>query len=324
MDVHALFDLPVHVQPGLHDDVVAVALGYGRIAAGTVGDQVGQNGFVLAEATGGRLGLSGIPVRVAPAGRIAPLACVQGHQYTEGRPIVYETTLSEYQRDPKAGNEGAEHTYLHVDPPPVPGAQWGMRSTSLLHRLRRCMVACQMGTTCPPSKSQVLPAARCTDPHRPLLLGPARIRRRSPACSASTAKRPVRDRLPRAGHGAFERGLNLQVYNRCVGTVLLQQLSYKVAVQLVRHTTSPTAPAGAESDVTVRTRGYGEAPSACSASATRRSGRRRWAFRCGRGRGHRVPADLPHHAITFGDQNDTKVRVAAQAKDERAYTSSPS
>ncbi|HEX7077780.1 MAG TPA: TAT-variant-translocated molybdopterin oxidoreductase, partial [Candidatus Eisenbacteria bacterium] len=98
---HAKIDLPVVVQPGLHPDVVAVALGYGRTAAGRVGDRLGQSGYAMAEATGGRVGLTGIQARVSRAGRRTPLACVQGHQYTEDRPIIYETTLAEYLRDPR-------------------------------------------------------------------------------------------------------------------------------------------------------------------------------------------------------------------------------
>src|SRR5205085_7413267 len=66
---HARFELPVHVQPGLHPDVAAIAVGYGRTAAGRVGNRVGQNGYALAQATGGRLGLSGIPVRLSKTGR---------------------------------------------------------------------------------------------------------------------------------------------------------------------------------------------------------------------------------------------------------------
>src|SRR6185503_622362 len=86
---HAKFDLPVHVQPGLHPDVAAIAVGYGRTAAGRVGNKVGQNAFNAIQATGGRFGWSGMPVRLTKTGRQMPMACVQGHQYTEDRPIIF-------------------------------------------------------------------------------------------------------------------------------------------------------------------------------------------------------------------------------------------
>ena len=38
-------ELPVHIQPGQHDDVVAIALGYGRTKAGKAGDHVGVNAY---------------------------------------------------------------------------------------------------------------------------------------------------------------------------------------------------------------------------------------------------------------------------------------
>src|SRR6266496_244858 len=38
-------ELPVHIQPGQHDDVVAIALGYGRTQAGKAGNNVGANAY---------------------------------------------------------------------------------------------------------------------------------------------------------------------------------------------------------------------------------------------------------------------------------------
>ncbi len=38
-------ELPVLIQPGLHDDVMAVAVGYGRTRVGKVGNGIGKNAF---------------------------------------------------------------------------------------------------------------------------------------------------------------------------------------------------------------------------------------------------------------------------------------
>nr|GFC57413.1 hypothetical protein [Tanacetum cinerariifolium] len=42
-------NLPVLIQPGQADDTVSIAVGYGRMMAGRVGDNVGENAFPLAQ-----------------------------------------------------------------------------------------------------------------------------------------------------------------------------------------------------------------------------------------------------------------------------------
>ena len=326
---HARFDLPVHVQPGLHDDVVAVALGYGRVAAGVVGDKLGQNGFVLAEATAGRLGLSGIPVKVTPAGRIAALACVQGHQYTEGRPIVYETTLSEYQRDPGAGNEGGEQLPSMWTRHQYPGHKWGMTiDLNSCIGCGACMVACQMENNVPAvGKSQVLRGREMhwiridryysgppEDPetvHQPML------------CQ-HCENAPCETVCPVLATVHSSEGLNLQVYNRCVGTrYCSNNCPYKVRrFNWFDYSDKPKPLRLAlNPDVTVRTKGIMEKCTFC-VQRIRDAKERAKALGVPVRDGDMVTAcqqTCPTSAITFGDQNDPKSRVAEQAKDERAY-----
>lgn len=45
-------ELPVNIQPGLVKGVVTVAVGYGRTAAGKVGNKVGLNAYSLTKFTG--------------------------------------------------------------------------------------------------------------------------------------------------------------------------------------------------------------------------------------------------------------------------------
>src|SRR5690606_19102880 len=40
-------EYPTHIQPGLHDDVFAIAVGYGRTRAGKVANGVGVNAYEL-------------------------------------------------------------------------------------------------------------------------------------------------------------------------------------------------------------------------------------------------------------------------------------
>ncbi len=88
---------PVHIQPGLANYTIVLPLGYGRTAAGHVGNDVGHNYYSLrtsdtpAFATGAKLTVT--------TERYA-LANVQEHWSMEGRDIVREANLDEYQKDP--------------------------------------------------------------------------------------------------------------------------------------------------------------------------------------------------------------------------------
>jgi molybdopterin-containing oxidoreductase family iron-sulfur binding subunit len=326
---HARFDLPVHVQPGLHDDVVAIALGYGRAAAGRVGDKVGQNGFALAEATGGRLGLSGIPVRVTRAGRIAPLACVQGHQSTENRPIVYETTLSEYQRDPGAGNEGEETLPSMWSRHKYPGHKWGMAiDLNACIGCGACMVACQMENNVPAvGKSQVLRGREMHwlrvdryysgSPDEPETV-------HQPMLCQHCENAPCETVCPVLATVHSSEGLNIQVYNRCVGTrYCSNNCPYKVRrFNWFDYTDKPNSLRLAlNPDVTVRTKGIMEKCTFC-VQRIRDAKERAKALGVPVRDGDVVTAcqqTCPANAITFGDQNDPKSRVAAQTKDDRSY-----
>ncbi|HET7498216.1 MAG TPA: 4Fe-4S dicluster domain-containing protein, partial [Candidatus Eisenbacteria bacterium] len=326
---HGRFDIPVHVQPGLHDDVVAIMLGYGRTGAGTVGNRVGQNAFALAEATGGQVGLAGIPVRVSRAGTVVPIACVQGHQYTEGRPIIYETTLSEYQRDPSAGNEGGELLPSMWSRHKYPGHKWGMAiDLNACTGCSACMLACMVENNVPAvGKAQVLrgremhwlridryysgPAEDPETVHQPML------------CQ-HCENAPCETVCPVLATVHSSEGLNLQVYNRCVGTrYCSNNCPYKVRrFNWFDYTDKPKSlRLVLNPDVTVRTKGIMEK---CTFCVQRIRDAREHSKVLG------VPiqeGDLqtacqqtcPSQAITFGDQNDPKSRVADMARNKRSY-----
>ena len=63
--------LPTHIQPGLHDGVVAVSVGYGRTKAGKVGNDIGQNAYVFATAdAAGNVLFSGAAVEIKKLGKM--------------------------------------------------------------------------------------------------------------------------------------------------------------------------------------------------------------------------------------------------------------
>ena len=88
-------NVPVMIQPGQADGTLAMAVGYGRTAAGKCGDGIGFNAFALGngEAT------------IAVVGGEYEFAASQLHHTMMGREIIKETTLADYIKDPSSGNE---------------------------------------------------------------------------------------------------------------------------------------------------------------------------------------------------------------------------
>lgn len=95
--------VPILIQPGQAYKTVGLAIGYGRSGSGKAGDGVGVNAFVLAKEF--KSILSGVSLtKVEDA--VHEFACTQLHHTMMGRDrIVKETTLSEFNKDPRAGNE---------------------------------------------------------------------------------------------------------------------------------------------------------------------------------------------------------------------------
>ncbi|MBL4586284.1 MAG: 4Fe-4S dicluster domain-containing protein, partial [Flavobacteriales bacterium] len=92
--------LPVYPSPGQKYGTVGLAVGYGRTAAGKSADGIGVNAYPLANGS-----FSVGAVSVSNAGEKYEIAQLQSHHTLMGRSaILKETTLEEYNNDPKAGN----------------------------------------------------------------------------------------------------------------------------------------------------------------------------------------------------------------------------
>ncbi len=97
--------VPVLIQAGQKQNVVALALGYGRTNGGKVADGIGVNAFGFQSINNGSFQSFATDVKITPiAGMILPLAQTQTHHTIEGRNIVKETTLANYIQDKAAGN----------------------------------------------------------------------------------------------------------------------------------------------------------------------------------------------------------------------------
>lgn len=111
--------LPIQIQPGLHKNTVAIALGYGRTSAGKVGNGIGKNSFNLATYSNGKLVLSGQSADISGTGKTYKLATTQDHHMMnpgnnplgvkyKDRALIITTSLDEYIANPKSKTEAAD------------------------------------------------------------------------------------------------------------------------------------------------------------------------------------------------------------------------
>ncbi len=97
--------LPVVAQPGLPKGVIAIALGYGRTAAGKTANGIGANAYPLTTFVDGTFQFINSGITVSESKGKYHIAATQTHHTMMGREIVKESTLAEYKKDSKAGNE---------------------------------------------------------------------------------------------------------------------------------------------------------------------------------------------------------------------------
>jgi molybdopterin-containing oxidoreductase family iron-sulfur binding subunit len=173
---------PAHIQPGLANYTVIVPLGYGRSVTGRVGEGSGFNAYP-ARATGAMHVATGATITVTDERML--LADTQWHWSMEGRDLVREGNLSEYNEKPDFAKDiglEAESPRALLDPgaadltaaekasqipranslyktPSFDGVhQWGMSiDLNTCIGCNACVVACQAENNIPiVGKDQVL------------------------------------------------------------------------------------------------------------------------------------------------------------------------
>jgi len=237
--VNGQFELPVLIQPGQPEGTIAIALGYGRTNAGKAGNGVGQNAYPLINSANGSFALTGATVALEKVtGKTYPLASTQTHHNMEGRPIVRETTLEEYKKNPASGNErhklDAENNvslYSKVD---YDGIQWGMTiDLTSCTGCGNCVIACQAeNNVAVIGKDQV---------RRRRIMHWMRIDRyysadaenpdvyHMPVMCQQCDNAPCENVCPVAATNHSNEGLNQMAYNRCIGTrYCVNNCPYKV------------------------------------------------------------------------------------------------
>ena len=124
---------PVLVVPGMADDVVALALGYGQSVPQRASYGVGSNAYAIRHSRAPWF--DEVVLEVTPDTHA--LSLTQEHGSMEGRPIVLRRTLDEYRRDPDFARPHNEPSRLALRPRSGSAAPVGNDHRSQrLHRLQ--------------------------------------------------------------------------------------------------------------------------------------------------------------------------------------------
>jgi MoCo/4Fe-4S cofactor protein with predicted Tat translocation signal len=349
-------ELPIWLLPGMTDGVVALTLGYGRSHAGRIGSGVGVNAFTVrsSQALGFDSGAS-----LTRLERTYPLSVTQEHGSMEGRPLIRESTLTELRSQPAAKTEHAEspdgegaaatdHPEGALTPLGVfaeephlfslwqehsydQGHQWGMTiDLNSCIGCSACMVACQSENNVPVvGKAQV---ALGREMH---WIRVDRYFSGDPSGSPEVVVQPVpcmhcedapcEQVCPVAATVHDAEGLNVMVYNRCIGTrYCSNNCPYKVRrFNFFNYTkdTPDTLQLAMNPDVTVRSRGVMEKCTYCTQRINREKIDARLAGR-ELGDGDIKTAcqqACPTSAIEFGDIRNPSSRIAQAKADPRNY-----
>jgi len=319
---------PVWVTPGHAEDAVSLHLGYGRQAGSPVALGHGVNAYALRlHATPdfvSRVEVSGV------AGRYR-FASGQGHDRMEGRDLVRRAILADYRRNPHFAryDVGLEQGPGLFEPFPYTGYKWGMSvNLNTCTGCSACVVACQAENNIPSvGKDEVRKGRKMHwlridryylgDPAAPRTLF-------QPVPCMQCENAPCEPVCPVAASVHDDEGINVQVYNRCIGTRFCSNncpykvrrfnfLQYAEDEQVANHQRNP--------DVTVRMRGVMEK---CNYCLQRIAAGRIAAELAGRPlRDGEVvtacQAVCPTRAIVFGDLNDPRSAVNAQKALPRSY-----
>ena len=105
---HVIENVPVLIQPGQAKNTIGIAVGYGRTKSGKAANNVGFNAFPL---------LRSKTVAIELAQGEHEFASIQLHHTMMGRDMVKETTLSDYIKDPSAGNHRTTYPTFKGDLP---------------------------------------------------------------------------------------------------------------------------------------------------------------------------------------------------------------
>ncbi len=306
---------PVFVLPGQVPDCVTLPLGWGRTAGG-LGTGVGFDAYRARRSDA--LWTAGI-TSLTKAGETYRLATTQSQDRVLGRDLIYEATLDQFNEDPQAIVQRTAPQSLYPDFT-YPDRAWAMSiDLNSCIGCQACTIACQAENNVPiVGKDQVLDGRvmhwlRIDRYYSGPADAPAVTFEPIPCMHCENAPCEVVCPVHATVHD--REGLNLMVYNRCVGTRFCSNnCPYKVRrFNFYRYAyASERPPASWNPQVSVRDRGVMEKCTYCiqrirttQIDAERDNRKIR--------DGEIVTAcqqSCPTQAIVFGDRNDPDSAVA--------------
>jgi MoCo/4Fe-4S cofactor protein with predicted Tat translocation signal len=315
----------VWVQPGHAEDCVTLHVGYGRTRTGRVGTGTGFNAYRLQSSL---TPWGGTDVRLTRTGRRYPLVSTQLQHAidSESREILREGTLQDFLRDPNFVRVATalpprEETLFRPHEHDYDGHRWGMSiDLTACIGCNACMLACQAENNIPVvgkdqvGRGRVMHWIRVDTYFQGGLEAPLMTHQPVPCMQCENA--PCELVCPVGATLHDKEGLNVQVYNRCIGTrYCSNNCPYKVRrfnfLQYADYTTPSLKPLR-NPNVTVRWRGVMEKCTYCvqRISAARITAKKEdRPIREGEVR-TACQQVCPAQAIVFGDLSDAQSQVS--------------
>ncbi len=317
-------DAPICIIPGQAENSITLHLGYGRQHAGRVGTNKGYNAYTVRTSDALWFG-NGVTIRKISSHE--KFATTQNHFAIEGRHMFRGGTLAGFLAEPDFAEREAEvpkhdETLYNPDEFKNAGYAWGMVvDLNTCIGCSACTIACQAENNIPVvGKAQVIAGRemhwiRVDNYFEGSPDNPAFHHQPVPCMHCEHA--PCELVCPVGATVHDDEGLNLQVYNRCVGTrYCSNNCPYKVRrFNFLEYNGNLSASEKLvkNPDVTVRSRGVMEKCTYC----LQRINQARYAAELDNNRrirdGEITPACAqvcPVEAITFGDIHDPHSRVS--------------
>ncbi|MGA3010334.1 MAG: TAT-variant-translocated molybdopterin oxidoreductase [Terracidiphilus sp.] len=346
---------PVIVAPGHPDNSVTVHLGYGREFAGRVGSGAGFNAYLIRNSWAPFYAAGSIRKIEGKWGTAITKSHYQDHRgKTFGQPeghnnnsleadeainergIIRYATLDEYKANPGFANEGETHTTTDKSNSLFPNWEyneanaWGMSiDMNSCVGCNACIVSCYAENNIPVVGKQQVRIGRNMqwlriDTYFEGDLAAPRAHFQPMACQ-HCENAPCEQVCPVGATVHTPEGLNMMVYNRCVGTrYCSNNCPYKVRrfnFLLFSDFETESLKLMRNPDVSVRSRGVMEKCTYCVqriSAAKIDADKENRAIRDG----EIVTAcqqACPASAITFGNINDKQSKVTKLQADERSY-----
>lgn len=240
-------ELAVLIIPGIHPNVVGMALGYGRKSSteGKTAEYIGMSAYEAGKNIYPLVGFDGTGftytagATIEKTGNTYPLAQTQVHGSSESRPIIFEGSLKKFVADPEHVLEEARHErealiaasygdnfvkdatiypeYLN------PGVKWGMSfDLNTCTGCSACVVACTAENNVSVvgkiqvSKAHEMHWLRIDRYFTGDLTNPDVVFQ--PMLCQHCDNAPCENVCPVAATNHSSEGLNQMAYNRCIGT----------------------------------------------------------------------------------------------------------